>query len=204
MGEGIFHPHIAPVPGLVYHAGGGLPLLRPAEDKTILRSVGGQPLVGAGIGKAGGLFGAVRAEDVRRIAGGLLAGIGRRADAGGIGRSPLFGKPLFQIHLLPGIKGRFPCGNILIARHQFQRDAVCRRSCRHGAVLLCGFRFQLLARGIIRHRKGRGRLCVQRQIPVHQHQPGIGKVQLVFGAIVISGHKVLRPRDQGVGLGQQP
>ena len=123
---------------------------------------------------------------------------------GGIGRCLLFGKPLFQIHLLPGIKGRFPCGNILIARHQFQRDAVCRRSCRHGAVLLCGFRFQLLARGIIRHRKGRGRLCVQRQIPVHQHQPGIGKVQLVFGAIVISGHKGLRPRDQGVGLGQQP
>ena len=28
--------------------------------------------------------------------------------------------------------------------------------------------------------------------------------QLVFGAIVISGHKGLRPRDQGVGLGQQP
>ena len=80
-GEGIFHPHIAPVPGLVYHAGGGLPLLRPAEDKTILRSVGVQPLVGAGISKAGGLFGAVRAEDVRRIAGGLLAGIGRRLAA---------------------------------------------------------------------------------------------------------------------------
>ena len=56
----------------------------------------------------------------------------------------------------------------------------------------------------IRRRKGRGRLCVQRQIAVHQHQPGIGKVQLVFGAIVISGHKGLRPRDQGVGLGQQP
>ena len=56
----------------------------------------------------------------------------------------------------------------------------------------------------IRHRKGRGRLCVQRQIPVHQHQPDISKVQLVFGAIVVSGHKGLRPRDQGVGLGQQP
>ena len=94
MARAFSTPHIAPVPGLVYHAGGGLPLLRPAEDKAILRSVGGQPLVGAGIGKAGGLFGAVRAENVRRIAGGLLAGIGRRADAGGIGRSLLFGKPL--------------------------------------------------------------------------------------------------------------
>ena len=177
---------------------------RPAEDKTILRSVGGQPLVGAGIGKAGGLFGAVRAENVRRIAGGLLAGIGRRADAGGIGRGLLLGETFFQIHLLLGIKSRFPCGNILIARHKFQRDAVCRRSCRHSAVLLCGFRFQLLARGIIRHRKGRGRLCIQRQIAVYQYQPGIGKVQLIFGAVVVSGHKGLRPRDQGVGLGQQP
>ena len=37
------------------------------------------------------------------------------------------------------------------------------------------FRFQLLARGIIRHRKGRGRLCVQRQIAVHQHQHLVGR-----------------------------
>ena len=42
-GQSILPAHIPPVPGLVGHAGGGLPVLRPAQDKPILSSIGVQP-----------------------------------------------------------------------------------------------------------------------------------------------------------------
>ena len=90
------------------------------------------------------------------------------------------------------------------SRHQFQRDTVCRRSCRHGAVLLCGFRFQLLARGIVRHGKLRSGLCRQGEVRVHQRQPPVRKVEGIGTAVILLGLKHLRPRNEGVGFGQQP
>ena len=67
-GKGVFHPYIAPVPRLKHDAGGGLPVLRVAQDKAVFRRVGRKPLVGAGLGKTGILLRVVRAEDIRRVA----------------------------------------------------------------------------------------------------------------------------------------
>lgn len=75
------------MPRLEHHPGDGLPVLRVAQDKAVLGGVGREPLVGAGIGKAGVLGSVVRAEDVGRIAGAVLVGVGfgrmaaARADA---------------------------------------------------------------------------------------------------------------------------
>ena len=88
-GQGVFHPHIPPVPWL------GV-----AQDKAVLGGVGREPLVGAGIGKAGVLGGVVRAEDVGRIAGAVLVGVGFGQDGGGPGRCFLF-------RLVPGKVGLF-------------------------------------------------------------------------------------------------
>ena len=52
-GAGVFDPHIPPVPGLEHHAGGGLAVLRPAEDEAIVGGVGRQPAESVGVGKAG-------------------------------------------------------------------------------------------------------------------------------------------------------
>ena len=102
-GQGVFHPHIPPVPWLEHHPGDGLPVLRVAQDKAVLGGVGREPLVGAGIGKAGVLGGVVRAEDVGRIAGAVLVGVGFGQDGGGPGRCFLF-------RLVPGKEiGRASC-----------------------------------------------------------------------------------------------
>ena len=52
-GEGVVPAHIPPVPRLEHHAGGGLTLLRPAQDEAVLCGIGFQPLIGTGVGEAG-------------------------------------------------------------------------------------------------------------------------------------------------------
>ena len=93
---------------------------------------------------------------------------------------------------------------ILPAGHKVQLDSVRLRGLGHAAVSGSGLGLQLLAGGVVGHCKLRRRLFFQREVGIHHHEPVVGGVEHIGAAVVVPCREGHRPRDQGVGLGQQP
>ena len=93
---------------------------------------------------------------------------------------------------------------ILPAGHKVQLDSIRLRGLGHAAVSGSGLGLQLFAGGVIGHCKLRRRLFFQREVGVHHHEPVVGCVEHIGAVVVVPCREGHRPRDQGVGLGQQP